>query len=152
MEIISGTERHCEKFTPLPSAQTAQQADREGVFFDWLEIVRGAERHYKNKHGHYGDFAVLQNAHLLDSLVFESFVGSRRKAEANFVPKTTLFQVTVSNHGQHFRAVVGEHCGLNLIGEDIGAPRRGSSKCSPLLHYLPDLEDSPEGPIIGTAG
>jgi hypothetical protein len=29
VEIIKGTERHCEKFTPLPSAQTAQQAARQ---------------------------------------------------------------------------------------------------------------------------
>lgn len=29
VEIIKGTEAHCEKFTPLPSAQTAQQATRQ---------------------------------------------------------------------------------------------------------------------------
>jgi len=150
VEIIRGTERHC--ITPLPSAQTVQQAVREEVFSSWLEIVRGAERHYRNKHGHYGDLAVLQNAHFLDSLVFESFVGSRGKAEANFVPKTTLFQVTVSKNGQHFKVVIGEHCGLNLVGEDMAAPRRGFSTCRvPASPYLPDLKDSPLGPIIGTA-
>jgi len=107
---------------PLPSAQTAQQGPRAGVLFGWLEVVRGAESRYKNKHGHYADLAALYNAHLLGSLVFESFVGNR-KAEANSMPKTALFQVTVSKNGQHFKAVIGEHCGLNLVGEDMGAPR-----------------------------
>src|SRR5262249_34328331 len=75
------------------------------------------------------------------------------KAEANFVSKTTLFQVTVSKNGKHFKVVIGEHCGLNLVGEDMAAPRRGFSNCRvPASPYLPDLKDSPEGPIIGTAG
>src|SRR6266568_4344813 len=74
----------------------------------------------------------------------------RGKAQANFVRKSTLFQVTVSEDGQHFSAVIGEHC-ARVDADDMG---QGGSWCchceSPYL--LPDFEDSPAGPIIAIAG
>jgi len=154
-------------FTPIVLAQTVESVEhaehRLRIFSGWLEMVKGAERDYKNKNGRYGDLAALRRAHLLRNLVFEprsrasslvfewgSSAGARAKAQANFVPKSTLFQVTVSEDGQHFSAVIGEHC-ARVDADDMG---QGGSWCchceSPYL--LPDFEDSPAGPIIAIAG
>jgi len=142
-------------FTPIV-AQTVESVEhaehRLRIFSGWLEMVKGAERDYKNKNGRYGDLVALRKAHLLRRLVFESgsSVGARGKAQANFVRKSTLFQVTVSEDGQHFGAVIGEHC-ARVDADDMG---QGGSWCchceSPYL--LPDFEDSPAGPIIAIAG
>jgi len=138
-------------FAPTVFAQD-QSEDPWRVFSRWIEMVKGAERDYKNKNGRYGDLVALRKAHLLRRLVFESgsSVGARGKAQANFVRKSTLFQVTVSEDGQHFSAVIGEHC-ARVDADDMG---QGGSWCchceSPYL--LPDFEDSPAGPIIAIAG
>jgi len=117
-------------------------------------MVKGAERDYKNKNGRYGDLAALRKAHLLDRLVFESDSSSDAsgKADANFVRKRTMFQVTVSKDGQHFRAVIGAKCASVIVADDRGNERYGGMSdiisCPPVR--LP-LLDGPEGPIISVA-
>lgn len=111
VEIIRGTERHYENII-LP---TAEQTDLQKLWSGWLRKVEGAEKDYKNKNGRFGGLDDLRKAHLLRNLVFEpcSSAGANRKAKANFVPKTTVIQVTVSEDGQRFDSVVvdgGERC------------------------------------------
>ena len=137
VEIISGTERHlqCENvFTPI---QTAQEADRQKrVRSGWLRKVEDAERDYKNKNGRYGNLAALRKAHLLRSLIFEpcSSTGADGETKVNFVPKSTLIQVTVSGDGQHFDAVI------------VDGARHCYGPLEPII--MPDFEDSPEGPTL----
>ena len=136
------------------SVESAEQADFR-VFSGWLGMVKGAEKDFKNKNGRYGDLVALRKAHLLRSLVFESDSSAvaNGKLDANFVPKRTLFQVTVSADGQHFRAVIGVKCTSTMIdADDTGYVRYGVSdaiSCPPVR--LP-LLDSPEGPIISVSG
>ena len=63
-------------FTPSVFAQSVESVDlaehRLRTFSGWLEMVKGAERDYKNKNGRYGDLVALRKAHLLRRLVFES--------------------------------------------------------------------------------
>src|SRR6266496_6833949 len=109
-------------FAPTVFAQD-QSEDPWRVFSRWIEMVKGAEKDYRNKNGRYGDLAALRKAHLLDSLVFESHssAGASGIVDANFVPKRTLFQVTVSADGQHFRAVIGVKCSSTMIeADDMG--------------------------------
>jgi hypothetical protein len=75
-----------------------------------------------------------------------SSAGTHSESEANFVPKSTTFQVTVSSDRQHFRAVIGETC-LRVEANDMGG---GSMHCGP-PRVLP-LEDGPEGPLISLPG
>jgi hypothetical protein len=137
-------------FVSTVFAQSTQQAtkDRRKVLLGWLGIVRTAERNYKTAHGRYGDLADLRKARLLDALVFESdsSAATHSESEANFVPKSTTFQVTVSSDRQHFRAVIGETC-LRVEANDMGG---GSMHCGP-PRVLP-LEDGPEGPLISLPG
>ncbi|HKU28702.1 MAG TPA: hypothetical protein VJQ54_24740, partial [Candidatus Sulfotelmatobacter sp.] len=114
-------------FTPTVFAQYGEYVEsgehpavRFRILSDWLEMVKSAEWDYKHKNGRYGDLAALRKAHLLRNLVFESDspAGARGKAEANFVPKSTLFQVTVSEDGQHFKAVIREHC-VSVNADDM---------------------------------
>ena len=143
-------------FTPTVFAQSVESVEqaehRLRIFSGWLEMVKGAERDYKNKNGRYGDLVALRRAHLLRSLVFESgsSAGARGKAQVNFVRKSTLFQVTVSEDGQHVSPVIGEHC-ARVDADDMG---QGGSWCCHCgsRHLLPDFEDSPAGPIIAIAG
>ena len=135
-------------FAPTVFAQSAEQEERDKIFSAWREIVSGAERDYKNKNGRYGDLAALRKAHLLDRLVLESdsLAGASGKVDSNFVRKGTVFQVTVSKDGQHFRAVIGD------FARAIVADDRGNEQ---LISYLPvrlPLLDGPEGPIISVAG
>lgn len=111
VEIIRGTERTYQNIT-IPAAEGT---DLQKLWSGWLRTVEGAEKEYKNKNGRFGDLADLRKAHLLRNLVFEpcSSAGANRKAKANFVPKTTVIQVTVSEGGQRFDSVVvdgGGHC------------------------------------------
>jgi hypothetical protein len=99
----------------------AQQPDEQAKkdrfkFASWFGIVRMAERNYKARHGHYGDLDDLRKDHLLDALVFESdsSADTQPKSEANFVPKSTLFQVTVSEDGKHFTAEIGSCMGRGV--------------------------------------
>jgi hypothetical protein len=115
VEIISGTERHYESvITP-----TAEQTDLQRSWSGWLQAVEGAERDYKNKNGRYGDLTALRKAHLLRSLVFEprSPAGAIGKTKANFVPKSTLIEVTVSEDGQHFDAAIVSQQSILLHGD-----------------------------------
>jgi len=140
-------------FAPTVFAQD-QSEDPWRVFSRWIEMVKGAERDYKNKNGRYGDLAALRKAHLLDRLVFESDSSSDAsgKADANFVRKRTMFQVTVSKDGQHFRAVIGAKCASAIVADDRGNERYGGMSdiisCPPVR--LP-LLDGHEGPIISVA-
>jgi hypothetical protein len=111
VEIIRGTERHYENMI-IPAAE---ETDLQKLWSGWLRKVEGAEKDYKNKNGRFGNLADLRKAHLLRGLAFEpcSSAGANRKAKANFVPKTTMIQVTVSEDGQQFDSVVvdgGGHC------------------------------------------
>jgi len=81
-------------FTPTIFAQCVEpmsfeQTDRQRIFSGWLEMVKDAERDYKNKNGCYGNLATLHKAHLLGSLVFESgsSAAPKGKSQDNFVPK-----------------------------------------------------------------
>ena len=136
-------------FGPTVFAQSGEPSeDPWAVFSGWIEMVKGAERDYKNKNRRYGDLAALRKAHLLDRLVFESdsLAGASGKVDSNFVRKGTVFQVTVSKDGQHFRAVIGD------FARAIVADDRGNEQ---LISYLPvrlPLLDGPEGPIISVAG
>jgi hypothetical protein len=142
-------------FGPTVFAQSGEPSeDPWAVFSGWIEMVKGAERDYKNKNGRYGDLAALHKAHLLDRLVFESdsLAGASGKADSNFVRKRTVFQVTVSKDGQHFRAVIGAWCASAIVADDRGNERYGGMSdiisCPPVR--LP-LLDGPEGPIISVA-
>ena len=68
------------------------------------------------------------------------------------VRKRTMFQVTVSKDGQHFRAVIGAKCASVIVADDRGNERYGGMSdiisCPPVR--LP-LLDGPEGPIISVA-
>jgi len=56
-------------FGPTVFAQSGEPSeDPWAVFSGWIEMVKGAERDYKNKNGRYGDLAALHKAHLLDRL------------------------------------------------------------------------------------
>jgi hypothetical protein len=144
-------------FTPAVFAQSVAQGqnDLRKVLSVWLGIVQTAEGNYKNKHGRYGDLAHLRKAHLLDGLVFESdsSTGRHDESQTNFVRKNTVFRVTVSEDGQHFRAVIGA-----VLGEDCWTlyadDRRevvGASRCRPSREF-PLPPDGPEGPIIAIPG
>jgi len=135
-------------FAPAVFAQSVEQKERLRVFGGWLGIVRGAERNYKTKHGRYGDLTDLRKAHLLDAFGFESDSsrGTHDESETNFVPKNTLFQVTVSEDGEHFRAVIGEEC-VSLEATDTGG---GRGYCRPHPQVIP--QDGPKGPIIAVPG
>ena len=111
VEIIRGTERTYQNII-IPSAE---ETGLQKLWSGWLLKVEGAEKDYKNKNGRFGNLADLRKARLLRSLVFEpcSSAGVNGKAKANFVPKTTLIQVTVSEDGQHFDSVIvdgGRRC------------------------------------------
>ena len=109
VEIIRGTERTYENvFVP-----TAERKDLQRLWSGWLRKVEGAERDYKDKNGRYGDLAALRKAHLLGSLVFESCSSTNASGEpkANFVPKSTLIQVTLSEDRQNFHAVIVDGAG-----------------------------------------
>ena len=111
VEIIRGRERHYENII-LPRAE---QADLQQLWSGWLQKVEAAEKVYKNKNGRFGGLADLRKAHLLRNLIFEpcSSAGVNRKARVNFVPKTTMIQVTVSEDGQRFDSLIvdgGGHC------------------------------------------
>jgi hypothetical protein len=140
-------------FAPTVFAQD-QSEDPWKAFSRWIEMVKAAERDYKNKNGRYGDVAALRKAHLLDRLVFESdsSSGATGKADANFVRRRTVFQVTVSNDGQHFRAVIGNWCASGIEVDDRGygfyEGMIDKISCPPVR--LP-LLDGPEGPIISVA-
>ena len=132
-------------FTPIVSAQSVEQAnlsERGHIFSGWLEMVRDAESAYKKKNGRYGDLAALRKAHLLRGLVFESGLskGLSGTAEANFVPKSAEFQLTVSADGQHFRAVIGDTC-MSVSADDSGNEVG-------MLDCHRDIPDSPEGLIF----
>jgi hypothetical protein len=62
------------------------------------------------------------------------------KAEANYVPKNTSFDLTVSSDGQHFRVVIMEEC----VSREYPWP-------FPPLREFP-FEDGPEGPILAIPG
>ena len=149
VEIIRGTDREYQNVsTPTVFVQSSEQTDRQRIFSGWLEMVKGAERDYKNKNGRYGDLAALRKTRLLHSLVFESgsSAAPNGRSQATFVPKSTLFQVTVSSNGQHFRAVVGDKC-VTVDADDTQVY---------LLEVLPgrairDFQDGPEGPIVSVA-
>lgn len=109
VEIIRGTERTYENvIVPAP-----EQTDLQRFWSGWLRKVEGAERDYKNMYGRYGDLAALRKAHLLRSLVFESCssTGASGEAKANFVPQSTLIQVTLSEDRQNFDAVIVDGAG-----------------------------------------
>ena len=130
-----------------------QSEDPSRAFSRWIETVTAAERDYKNKNDRYGDLAALRKAHFLDRLVFESdsSSGASGRVDANFVPKHTLFQVTVSADGHHFRAVIGVNCTSTMVEvDDRGNPRYGMERISCPPVRLP-LVDSPEGPTISVA-
>jgi hypothetical protein len=127
--------------------------DRRKVLLGWLGIVRAAEnKHKNNTHGRYGDLTDLRKAHLLDALVFESdsSASGHGDSEANFVPKSTFLQVTVSSDGQHFKAVIRE--ASDTWSVSIEADETGDTsmiRCPP--PQLP-LQEGPEGPIIALPG
>ena len=129
-----------------------QLEDPWKAFSRWIEMVKGAEKAYRNKSGRYADLATLRKAHLLDELVFESDSSSAAKGatNANFVRKQTVIKVTVSNNGQHFRAVIGNWCASTIVADDRGYERFGTelNNCPPVR--LP-LQDGPDGPIISVA-
>ena len=134
---------------PAPMEEATR--DRLRALSGWLRLIRPAENKYKSKYGRYGDLADLRKAHLLDALIFESdsSAGTNREAETNFVAKSTIFQVTVSDNGQHFRATIREGC-VSVETNDTGVS--GSEFCLPSRGFPRDLKDGPEGPIIALPG
>jgi hypothetical protein len=83
-------------FASIARAQSAEQVmkDRRKVLFGWIGTIRAAESAYKSKHGVYGNLNALRDAHLLDSLVFESDKPTETGPVLNFVPTSTRFEVT----------------------------------------------------------
>jgi hypothetical protein len=133
VEIIRGTKRQNVIFPA--GEQTALQK----LWSGWLLKVEGAERDYKNKNGRYGDLSALRKARLLRSLVFEpcSSPGASGRARVNFIPKSTLIQVTVSEDGQHFSAVIVDGAGHCDRPPDHPVPQ-------PLIFW----DSPPEGSIL----
>jgi hypothetical protein len=111
VEIIRGTERTYQNII-VPATE---QTDLQKLWSGWLRKIEGAEKEYKTKNGRFGTLADLRKTHFLRNLVFEPCSSARTdgKAKADFVPKTTWIQVTVSEDGQHFDSVIadgGRHC------------------------------------------
>jgi len=150
---IRGTEKQCENVPPpIVSAQTPQ---RQRILSGWQQKVEGAEKDYKNKHGRYGDLAALRKTHLLRGLIFEpcSLPGASDKEKANFVPKTTLIRVAGANFVPKttlFRVAVSEDGQLFVLTIIDGAGHCDSGR--PWHFERRDFDDSPEGPIVRTAG
>lgn len=123
-----------EKGIMLPTDELHAQ-HRVRVFSGWAEMVRGAERNYKDKHGHYGDLAALRKADLLSRLAFQSCSSVRAsEAKTNFVPKSTLIDVLQTPNAQSFAVMITEHSG-RCFGP-------------PMYQLMPDLKDSSEGLIF----
>ncbi|HKR86031.1 MAG TPA: hypothetical protein VJS37_17860 [Terriglobales bacterium] len=135
VEIIRGTERQYENVA-IPAGE---QTDLQKIWSGWLQKVEVAERDYKNKNGRYGDLAALRKAHLLRSLVFEpcSSAGAGSKARISFIPKSTLIQVTVSEDGQDFDAVIVDATGRCYRPPDHPVP-------PPTIFW----DSPPQGPIL----
>jgi hypothetical protein len=140
-------------FASTALAQSEQVVtDRHRILANWLGTVRAAETKYKSKYGVYADLTGLRNAHLLEDLIFESDKPTETAADANRVPKSTLFEVTASSDGKHYKVSICE-----VYEEVLGEPSicsqgdemsTGFSKGrrQPLQVPLPD--DSPDGPIL----
>lgn len=122
VEIIRGTERTYQNVI-IPATE---QTDLQKLWSGWLRKVEVAERDYKNKNGRYGELAALQKAHLLPSLVFESCSSMRASGEpqANFVPKSTLIQVTLSEDRQNFEAAIVDGAGHCYRPPDHPVPQQ----------------------------
>jgi hypothetical protein len=143
VEIIRGTQSQTQCQNVLPPTISAKTPQRQRILSGWQQKVEGAERDYKNKNGRYGDLAALRKAHLLQGLAFEpcSSAGASGKEKANFVPKSTLFSVTVSEDGQLFHLTIVDgagNCYRHRPQRPIIMP--------PMI--MPDFDDSPEGPIL----
>lgn|SRR5689334_294188 len=121
VEIIRGTEKTYQNVT-IPGAE---ETDLQKLWSGWLRKVEGAEKDYRIKNGRFGNLAELRKAHLLRSLVFQpcSSAGANGKAQVNFVPKTTLIQVTVSEDGQHFDSLIVDGRGHCSRPQDHPAPQ-----------------------------
>lgn len=135
------TQRQCTNSAPgwlrTVSAQTPQ---RQRILSGWQRKVERAERHYKNKHGRYGDLAALRNAHLLRGLTFEPCPSADRsgKEKTNFIPQSTVFRVAATPDGQLFHLMIVD----------------GAGHCDwdrPSLFEHRDFDDSPQGPVISLA-
>ena len=133
-----------------PAPMEQETRDRLRAFSVWLSLIRPAENKYKSKYGRYGDLSDLRRAHLLDALIFESDPSPDTHRGKQIVPKSTLFRLTVSDDGQHFRATISEGC-VSVETNDKGL--RGSGYCltSPSRIFPRDLKDGPEGPIIAVS-
>jgi hypothetical protein len=132
-----------------PAPMEWETRDRLRAFSGWLRLIRPAETKYKSKYGRYGDLSDLRKAHLLDALIFESDPSPGTHRGKQIVPKSTLFRVTVSGDGQHFRATISEGC-VSVETNDMGVG--GSVYCLPSRRFPRDLKDGPEGPIIAVPG
>ena len=146
VEIIRGTQREYQNVSTF--AQSVEQKDRFTVFSAWLEMVKSAERDYKNTNGRYGNLATLRKADLHHNLVFESdsSAAPKGKSQDNFVPKDTRFEVTVSADGQHFGAVIGDERASVSTGEHGPRTRPVVGPRPPFV--IRDFQDSPEGLIF----
>jgi hypothetical protein len=127
-------------------AQSAEQVakDRRRVLADWLGIVRAAESKYKSKYAVYGDLAALRDAHLLDTLVFESDKPTKTGPDTNLVPTSTHFEVTASKDGKHYKISIWEILedrGIGVFGDEMITGESSGRR-------LPPPEDGPEGPLL----
>ena len=139
-------------FASTALAQSAEQVmkDRNRVLAGWLGTVRAAETKYKSKYGIYGDLTALRDAHMLDALIFESDKPTETRPGSNLVPKSTRFEVSAPDGGQHYRVLICEK-----IFEESSICMQGDEKSTGSSRGRfppPPPEDGPEGPLLSLPG
>ena len=138
-------------FAPTALAQYAEQVTkgRHKVLASWLRIVRAAETEYKSKHGRYGGLTALRDAHMLDTLNFESEKLTATEPVTSLVPQSTRFEVTAPGEGRPYKVSICEvleESSICVFGDEMGAGySRGRQP-------LPPPEDGPEGPLLSLPG
>jgi len=130
-------------------AQSEQgMTDRHRVLAGWLGTVRSAEAKYKMKYGVYGNLAALRNAHLLDTLIFQSDKPTDTEPHTNLVPEATHFEVTAPNDGEHYQVLICEVLEESSICVHADEMSAGFSKGRRQPLQVPLPEDGPDGPLI----
>jgi hypothetical protein len=129
-------------------AQSAEQVmkERHRVLAGWLGTVRAAETKYKSKYGVYGDLTALRDAHVLDTLIFESDKPTTTGPDTSLIPKSTHFEVTAPSDGEHYKVSICEV--LEESGICVHADEMGTGFSVGGRPQVQPPKDGPEGPLL----